>query len=164
MIQTIQYWTHVLQQRVVTRLKRAYAGNDCREAGRFGYRNTADVEVMHQRAQPRQRRIAFKSETCNQYLESYFRVDVREGGAVEVEADRPFRTIFRQFQPDELSLWVDESTDQPGRAEAINHQAPPGRPNPPSIVFAIAAQDLAFGGMRLLRGEKGGQRRLSIGK
>src|SRR5258706_404827 len=84
-----------------------------------------------------------RSEACNQYLESYFRVDVREGCAVEVEADRPFRTIFRQFQPDELSLWIDKSMDQPGRADTINPQAPSGCPNAPSIVFAIAAQDLA---------------------
>src|SRR5712691_6547922 len=153
MIKAVEYRTHLLLQRVVVWLERAYAGNDRREAGRFGYRNTADVEVVHQRAQARQRRIALEPEAGNQNLESDFRVDVRESCAVKVEADRTFRTIFRQFQPDELSLGIDESTDQPRRADAINPQALPGCPNSPSIVLAIATQDLAFGGVRFLRGE-----------
>src|SRR6266404_5267172 len=162
MIKTVEYRTHVLQQRVVVRLKRACSGNDRREAGRFGYRNATDVEVMHERAQARQRRIVLKSEACNQDLESHFRVNVGEACTVEVKADSSFRTIFRQFQPDKLSLRIDESTDQPRRADAINPQALSGCPNASSIVLAVAAQNLAFGGMRLLGRELGGQSRLRI--
>ncbi len=87
---------------------------------------------------------------------------MREGRTVEVKADCALRTVFRQSQPNELGLGIDKSADQPRRADPIDPHAPPGRPNAPSIVFAIAAHELAFDRMRLPGRELGGQSRLRI--
>src|SRR5258708_2313246 len=162
MIKTVQYRTHVLQQRMVVWLERACSGNDRREAGRFRHRYTADVQVMDQRAQAGQCRIVLESEACNQDFESHFRVDVRKRCTVEVKADRSFRTIFRRFQPDELGFRIDEPTDQPRRTDAIDPQTLSGCPNARTVVFSIEAPDLAFSRMWLLGRELSGQSRLRI--
>src|SRR5258708_40162995 len=162
MIKTVQYRTHVLQQRMVVWLERACSGNDRREAGRFRHGYTADVQVMDQRAQAGQCRIVLESEGCNQDFESHFRVDVRKRCTVEVKADRSFRTIFRRFQPDELGFRIDEPTAQPRRTDAIDPQTLSGCPNARTVVFSIEAPDLAFSRMWLLGRELSGQSRLRI--
>src|ERR1700675_2792544 len=99
----------MLEQRIVIRLQRAGSGDNGRKAGSFGHRDTADIQVMHQGAQARERRIALEAKARKQYLESHLGVDVRECRAIEIKAERPFRLVLDAFEPDKFGLSVDKA-------------------------------------------------------
>src|ERR1700687_1750994 len=161
-IKTVEHRGYVLQQRIVARLERARARDDGREACRFGYRNPADIQMMHQRAQASQGRIALESETCEQDLERHFRVHVREWRTIEVEADSPLGAILRPLQPDKARLRVDEVADQPGRTDAIDPEVFTRCPRPAVIILAIQSRNLAMRRPRLIGREPRVERRLRI--
>ena len=139
------------QQRIVVGEALARAGEHGLEAARFGHEALADVQRTHHGAEPCQRRIAIQAECRGQHFEGDARADVRELGAVEVEADRVRRAVPGGVQPQEACVAVDEAADQPGAGDPVHPQPAPRGPGPSAIGGRVAPPDGLVARVRLTR-------------
>src|SRR6185437_3531272 len=69
-----------------------------------------------------------EAEGRQERLEGDALADMREGRAVEVEAERPLRAVGRLGQPAKARLRVDEAAEQPGARDAVHPGAAPRGP------------------------------------
>ncbi|MNL63709.1 hypothetical protein D3C87_1878690 [compost metagenome] len=80
---------------------------------------------------------------------------MREGRAIEVEAQRIVRASGGAFQPQEPGVGSDEALDQPGACHAVHPQVAAGGPNPPLILGRIPTSDCSRERLWLARGLDG---------
>jgi hypothetical protein len=121
------------------------------EALRLRHRLAADVEDVHDGGEAHERRVVLQTEAGQQRFKGHAVPDVREGRAVEIESQRALRTVRRPNQPLEARVAIDKAADQPCTGHAIDPQAPPRGPEPPLVLAAIEARNLAAGLVRLIR-------------
>src|SRR6185312_15624289 len=136
-IQTVEDGCHRLQQRIIILLQGAGAGHDGRKAGSLRDGNSADIQMMDERAEAGESGVLVQPEAGCEYLEGDFGIHVCEGGSIEVKAKRPLRAVLRTLQPQEPGLRIDEAPDEPCRGNTVDPQMLAGRPGAAAIRLAI---------------------------
>src|SRR5687767_3234210 len=107
---------------------------------------------MHCRADLRERRIAFQAEALQQHLVGHAILDMRELGAVEIEADGALRALARAPEPGEFRLAVDEALDQPSARQAVDPEVGACGPDAPAVAAGAARAQLSLRRPRLAAG------------
>jgi len=76
---------------------------------------------------------------------------MREGCAVEIEAQRVRWAVGRRVQPQKACARVDKALDQPGACHTIHPQVAARGPEPPLVLHAVAPGNAADRRLRLAR-------------
>src|SRR6185295_13699237 len=98
----------------------ARALEDHLEPGGVRDRDAADIEEVDGGGELMQPAVALEAEAREQDFERHAIADVREVGAVEVEAEGAPGPVAGLVQPFEARLAVDEALDEPGACEAVD--------------------------------------------
>src|SRR2546428_5939869 len=114
-------------------------------SGRLGDRRTTRIEVMHERADSRERLVICQAKLCEQLLELDLVLAVGKGRAVETEADRSRGALRGLFQPHQGRLRVDEAPDEPSGGEPIGQEGFAGCPKALEVVAPRLGQAAGVG-------------------
>jgi hypothetical protein len=113
-VETVEHRGYRLEQRIIIFLNRPGAGHDAGKSGPFRSRDSANIQMVHQRTEAGEARIVVQSEAGQKHFERDLGINMGEFRAVKIESDRPLGTVERALQPHESRIRINEALNEPG--------------------------------------------------